>query len=363
VASKLRVLAIDDNPDDRARLQEALKDQSGLRVDIQPPPSTLDARALASGRPDIAIIDYQLTEREPGREPATFKGSTLAAALREKAPEIPIVLTTRQQMMTGGRIAPARDLLGAFDELVVKETIYRQPDEFVATLVRLARGFRRLRDCRNRNWAALLQTLGADTVEEDELLRADPPTELLEKGWRVSEAARWIRGTVLAYPGILYDSLHAAVALGLSHESFLKPSVQAFFKTAKYRGVFTPPGPYFWKTRLLSRARGELREADQSDAPLTDFAGAWRKRHRSRLELAVCNTSRTTPADYVCYVLREPVKRGFSLPYHPDTRPAVMDEARVSFKAIRSDNRYDERLFPPDARNLLDSIQKGDDLQ
>jgi CheY-like chemotaxis protein len=363
VSSKLKVLAVDDNPEDRARLQEALKGQSGLRLDIQPPPSTLDARALANGKPDIAIIDYQLTEREPGREPATFKGSTLAAALREKAPEIPIVLTTRQQMQTGGRIAPARDLLGAFDELVIKETLYRQPDEFAATLVQLARGFRRLRECRNRNWTALLQTLGADEVEGDELLRADPPAELLEKGWRVSEAARWIRGTVIAHPGVLYDSLHAAVALGLSRESFLKPSVQAFFRTAKYRGVFTPPEPYFWKTRLLSRARGLMRDAQLREAPLAEFAGAWRKKRRSTLALAVCNTSHTTPADSVCYVLREPVKRGFSLPYHPDTRPAIMDEARISFKAIRSDNRYDERLFPSDARNLLDSIQKGDDLQ
>lgn len=361
MASKLRVLAVDDNAGDRARLREALGQDGRLKLDIRFPPSVLDARSLANPKPDIAIIDYQLTEREAGRDPATFKGSTLAAALREKVPEIPIVLTTRQQVVAAGRIAAARDLRGAFDELVVKETLYRQNEEFADTLVRLARGFRKLSECRTRNWNALLKVLSADSVESDELLRADPPTD--EKGWRVPEAAGWIRGTLLAYPGIIYDSLHAAVALGLDPASFLKPSIQAFFKPAAYRGVFAPSEPHFWKTRLLDRTRRLMREAHQPDAPFTEFAKAWRKKRRSALGLAVCNTSKTMPADAVCYVLRQPVKRSFSLPYHPDTRPSVMDEARVSFAAIRSDNRYDERFFPPDARTLLESIQRGDEQQ
>jgi len=364
VTSKLlKVLVIDDNADDRARLTEALQNEDRVRLDVQSPPTTLDARGLAGSNPDIALIDYQLTEREPGRAPASYRGSTLAAALREKAPEIPIVLITRQQMTVGGRMAPARDLLGAFDDVVVKETIYADPGGFAQTLAALTRGFRGLRECQRRDWNALVNTLGADALEADQLLLADPPPEVLEAGWRVSEAARWVRGVVMNYPGILYDSQHAAVALGLSHSAFLRPRVQASFQAARYRGVFSSSSPYFWKARFLSRARSVLRQARLADAPLADFAAAWQKVHRSKLEIAVCNSSHTTPADTLCYILKEPVKRAFSLPYHPDTRPPVMDEARVSFKAIRSDNRYDERLFPPDARGLLDSIQRGGKIQ
>jgi hypothetical protein len=104
-----------------------------------------------------------------------------------------------------------------------------------------------------------------------------------------------------------------------------------------------------------------MQEANLHDAAFTEFAKAWRRKRRAELQQAICNTSGQAPADSVCYILRQPVLRRYSLPYRPDTRPAVMDEARVSFHAIRTDNRYDDRLFPPDARKLLDAIQQGED--
>jgi len=358
----VKVLAIDDNAEDRKRMVRSLQKKKGVHLTVIPPPSVLDARELAQLKPDVAVIDYQLTEREAGREPATFKGSTLAAALREKMPDIPIVLVTRQYMLSGGRVAPAHDLQGAFDELLIKEQIRSDSQQFAETLLDLTKGFRTLRRQRPRNISALQSVLKADDLECEELLRADPPSDVLSDGpWRVPEVARWIRGTILPYPGIFYDSLHAAVALGLSKKAFLKPSVQKYFKNALYRGVFSASTPHFWKTRLLARARTLLREAGMQDAPFVEFSAAWRRVRRVRLPLAVCNTSRQKPADSVCYVLQEPVLRRFSLPYRPDTRPAVMDEARISFKAIRTTNNYDERLFPPDARDLLTGIQRGDD--
>jgi hypothetical protein len=311
-------------------------------------------------RPDVAIIDYQLTERETGREPATFKGSTLAAALREKLPDIPIVLTTRQSVLATGHAASARDLRGAFDELIIKESIQADSDHFASTLIHLAKGFRQLQKSHPRNWKTLQSLLKANDLEREELWRADPPTGVLSNtSWRIAEVARWMRETILQYPGILYDSLHASVALGLSREAFLRPSVQAFFKPARYVGVFAQADGHFWKARLLTKARALMQEASLQEAPFTDFAKAWRRKRRAELSQAVCNTSGEAPADSVCYILRQPVLRRYSLPYRPDTRPAVMDEARVSFQAIRTDNRYDERLFPPDARQLLDAIQRG----
>jgi hypothetical protein len=56
-------------------------------------------------------------------------------------------------------------------------------------------------------------------------------------------------------------------------------------------------------------------------------------------------------------VLRKPVKREFSLPYHPDSRPAVMDEARVSYKAIRESNDVFEEFFDEQHRQLVRKIQ------
>jgi CheY-like chemotaxis protein len=358
----VKVLAIDDNADDRQRLENSLLGKRGVQCRVIPPPAVLDARELAKYRPDVAVIDYQLTERETGREPATFKGSTLAAALREKLPGVPIVLTTRQRMLGTGGFASARDLSDAFDELIVKEDIHANSVQFVTTLGGLAKGFKLLREAHPRNRKSLQGLLRSSDLEREELLRADPPQELLSDGsWRVPEVARWIREVLLKYPGIIYDSLHASVALGLECDSFLRPSVQTFFKTAIYKGVFAGSGPHFWKTRMLTRARALLRESGLPDAPFTDFAKAWRRARRVDLPQAICNNSGKSPADSVCFVLRESVLRRYSLPYRPDTRPVVMDEARVSFKAIRTDNRYDERLFPQDARALLNTIQEGKD--
>lgn len=66
----------------------------------------------------------------------------------------------------------------------------------------------------------------------------------------------------------------------------------------------------------------------------------------------------TTPADTVCYVLGIPIRIENSLPYRPDDRPAIMDEARISFRAIRESNCFDERYLDPADRLLVGEIQK-----
>jgi hypothetical protein len=73
---------------------------------------------------------------------------------------------------------------------------------------------------------------------------------------------------------------------------------------------------------------------------------------------AVCISSGEKPADWVCYILQKPVKREYSLPYHPDQRPAIMDEARVSFRAVKEDNRVALELIDRENQGLLDKLLK-----
>ncbi len=356
------VLIIDDTAEDRTRVEGVLKGLRGLRVKAVPPPAQIDVTSVVQSNPDAILVDYQLNATEPERQPATYKGSTLAAALREKLPEVPILVLTRRQLVTTGRAAGARDVSSAFDELWVKESLYKDPRGFAADLLTLVRGYRALAKASARDWSALRKVFGAQPEEEDLLLSADPPPEIREdKRWRVSEVARWVRGTLLKYPGILYDALHASVAIGLTSKSFLRPRVQQFFAAAAYAGPFASPSSHWWKQRLLLRSRELLTRAGMADASLGRFAEAWRKERHQGLDLAACCASREKPADSICHVLSTPVLRRYSLPYHPDSRPAVMDEARVSFKAIRETNDYDDRKFPPDARSLLRDIQRGDD--
>jgi hypothetical protein len=65
-----------------------------------------------------------------------------------------------------------------------------------------------------------------------------------------------------------------------------------------------------------------------------------------------------SPADWVCHILKKPVMIKYSLSYNADDRPTVMDEARVSFEAIRTSNDFDERLVDPLGRELIADIRR-----
>jgi hypothetical protein len=48
----------------------------------------------------------------------------------------------------------------------------------------------------------------------------------------------------------------------------------------------------------------------------------------------------------------------YSLPIKPGLRPSVMDEARVSFKAIRTSNEVNDDLFDSITQEMLADIRK-----
>lgn len=366
MTARTKVLIVEDDSDDREAVREALEGFDFLELDIVPPPGSLDKVGdLVGRRPEVILVDYQLSEKEEDRETANYKGSTLGAAIREKVPTLPIVLITRATMERSGHVNPARDVFGAFDEFVVKDKIYDRPEVVAHELRRLAVGFKRLTAAKPKDWGTLRKVIGARPGEDDLLRSARPPSALLgHKAWRVVEIARWIRQTLIQFPGVLVSPLHAACTLGINVESLGRRSVLDYLKDSLYKGVFAPSPSYFWKLRLADRARRLLREVELAASPLTHFSEAWSKRFPSRkkLGLAVCNTSRRQRADSVCYLLQEPVLREYSLPYRPDERPAVMEGARISFKAIRTKDDYEEHLFPPDARSVLRAVQRESDV-
>ena len=62
---------------------------------------------------------------------------------------------------------------------------------------------------------------------------------------------------------------------------------------------------------------------------------------------------------FLAYILRKPVKIKYSLDYRVDSRPKIMDSARVSFKAIRTSNEVNDELFDPLGQQMLSEIRKG----
>jgi len=351
---KTRLNLIDDVREDGERYARLLARGGQLDVHYFLPSPELDLDALIQPSPDLFLVDYELIRQQDGGVHASYLGGTLATAIRERLPDRPIVLLTRRGLIVWDRDRRIVEASQTFDDVVYKEDIDREPTSIRKLLVSVAEGFRILREQDRKDWRSLLSVLGATDDEGRLLSEAAPPSS----DWQVFEAARWIRNVVLAYPGILYDPLHAATALGVERNAFLGRRVQRLVKDAKYSGVFSQPGSRWWRTRLFATAEKIVREEGLRRPINRAFAEAFQKRYREELPLARCTYSGETPADWVCYILNEPVKIEYSLVYYPDTRPAVMDDARVSFKAIRESNEVHDELFDAESAKLLEKIRK-----
>ena len=331
----------------------------GLHVSYLAPPADL---SLDSIRPEtqLFLVDWELDRLQESGVKVDYKGSTFARRIRDKFEHIPIALTTNEILPANRRRFFVEPYL--FDAQIIKHSIINNPEHVVADCVNLITGHQRLEKA-DKTWSGLMEVVGVREEDEEEKIGEAAPPLLKENGgvtWFVPEIAKWIQEVLLAYPGILYDSLHAATYLGITVAEFLSPDVQAFFNEAGYKGVLAPTEGRWWKSRLLSQAVDLMLEVgimDSSVAP--HFARAYACVHGRELQLSECVYSGKKAAPRVCYVLKKPVRIEYSLSYLPDNRPLVMDEAVVSFTAIQTSQEVFDEYFDASSRYFLEDIKKG----
>ena len=350
---------VDDQASKEARrYHERLSRAEGFECRLIPPPKWDELGAFITDSPDLFLIDYELSLVQPDGTKAAYQGSTLAAEIRTRLPDCPIVLITRESILSQLDRRTRRQLtehMQPCDELILKSMLDDELDGTRQLLISLVNGFRALSNIVDKTWEPLIEILGANDEEAGLLREAAPP--LQEGEWIVTGAAGWIRRVLLEFPGILYDPVNAATRLGISLEAFRDDKVQELMEPAKYVGVFAPPEGRWWKGRLFRIAKELAKEEDVDGPPNRAFAEAFRKRFGRELSPAICVWDRTPIADWVCYVLRQPVKIKNSLRYYPDSRPSVMDDARVSFRAIRESNEFYEELLDSEGVKLLKEIE------
>ena len=301
---------------------------------------------------DLFLIDLELDRVQSGDKGINYRGTTLTAEIRARFPNYPIVLITRESILDKQQLA---EHMQTYDELIFKSALDNKPNDTQQSLTSLANGFSAFRNITNKTWKSLIKHLEADDEEADFLREAAPP---LTKGeWIVVEAALWVRDVILKFPGILYDPIHAATRLGISLDSFRNNKVQETIKPAKYTGFFAPSEGRWWKGRLLRIAK-ELAIEEEVNGPINQvFTKAFHKRYDIKLSPAICVWDRTPIADWVCYILREPVKLKNSLRYYPGSRPSIMDGTRVSFRAIRESSAFEEELLDSEGIKLREKIE------
>lgn len=336
---------------DAQKLRELLISPGELEIDLQyPPKSFADFQADF----DLVLIDLDLNAPLDNGDVVGYFGTTLASELRMRNSSAPIVLVTRPNVITGKMQYLTNNV--DIDYIVFKDDINKDPSGVRIKLLSLCEGFRVLSQSPDPNWPNLISLMAA-TEEEASLLReAAPP---VEKGiWNVPQISRWIRNTVIEFPGILYDELTTATRLGISLDSFNQPPILALFDEAQYRGVFSPLKSRWWRGRVFYKAQQLMFKHKMSGSISEKFRLAFQAEYGHELEPAICIYDGTPTADWVCYILNQPVKQRNSIPYYPDRRPSVMDQARVSFKAIQESDEFDETLVDAQGSEIVKSLWK-----
>lgn len=349
------VLIEDDDRRALARRIENLGDATFNVEALAPPIDLNDIESVFGFNPDLVLIDYELDSVQPGSSSiANYRGTTLAARIREESPELPIVLLTRSNLGTWLEAQRTVEAGSIFDEVLYKEEDLRhRPEGAHSKLVSLARGYRTLSESEERTSGDLLEMLQTDDEGRQGAREAQPPPD----SWAVFEAANWIRFVLLRHPGVLYDHAHAATALGVSTEDFLNDDMQQLLESAEYRGPFCEEYQRWWRHTLFAEANRLSSHIDESVGFRESFRVAASAALGVELEPARDIETGISPADTVCYLLSVPVRIETSLPYQPDGRPPVMDPARVSFKAIRERNDVQEMYIDVASRPRIEEIR------
>ena len=332
------------------------KDRFTITV-LNTPKSQGEYESINKANPDLLLVDYDLATPDNKGQVIGFSGVTLATELRQKFPEIPIVLFTRKSVFKIENYFNMRETLSSIDQIIYKQDSFKEDLPILNELFNLATGFKILRDNTSKEWPDLIKLIGAPSDDIDLLSQCNPPV-IPRRDWSASAVATWIRNVILKYPGLVYDPVHSATFLGISEDAFISDSVQSAFKLAKYSGIFPPSTGRWWKSTLRSVANSFMKKTEKNLPLREGFPAAWKRTQNSSLERSTCIFSGTSPAEWVCYILNKPVMIEYSLHYNPDTRPIVMDEARISFEAIKTSNSFDEKLFDPVGQKLIPEIKK-----
>jgi len=361
----MKIIYIDDDKKDLADFSEIFKN---IKVDgesitteliysnqILKEPDIFDRKDV-----DLILVDFNLDQAEYDEIPFAFDGITLTTLLRQKFPSVPIVLFTRPDMFKKNMFSAISPIITGIDDYVYKED-YLIPDKAKnGVIFQINEGYRTLRRCSSKKLDDLLDLVKVPDEDQEIICKTFPKASFSEMGhWSEFPVAKWVRKTLMEYPGLLYDDLHAATCLGISVDAFNKVRVQAFFDEARYKGIFSDERKLWWKSQLKKKVDANMNKKEISLDFREGFQVMWKRLNKESLEVATCCYSKESPAEWVCYLLKEPVMLKYSLKYYGDNRPSYMDEMRVSFKAIREEDDIIPELIDPKGRIIFDKLVNG----
>lgn len=326
MSNKLNIFWIDDDPS-RKKESESLGNRVKANIDFIDVEKhvLLDKlnEILSKQMPDLILMDHRLNNvKESGFE----TGSTAAEILREKWWDCPIVCITA---------VPLKDI--DLHKQSIYEDVFEieKVSEYDLTLLSIARSFQELQNQKKRlqdkdDFIRMLKAPEDDRVRLESIL----PQELKNKEFYQDESlllniSRWVRHTLIAKPGFLYDRLWTATLLGIKEESFKK--VEKIFEEAKYNGIFADESNERWW-------QSKLREIIFSQFPDSDSILPWELGRRlpdiEEPDFSKCHVSGEDYPETVAYTdekaeTRRPMRLRYTVPHPNFEKLLFFEEIRM----------------------------------
>jgi CheY-like chemotaxis protein len=244
MSTKLKFTWIDDNPERasdasnmKKRLNVSMAFKNAKAVDL----NTLLNQIIKGIKPDLIIVDHNLDQIKSG---LFKKGSTVAAYLREKWVDVPVICITAVPLNEVDN-----NQKSLYDEIFEAINIARH----YKTIISIAKSFKKFRENKPNTVDDLLSYLQSSDFDKKRLSSVVPKEVKanLEDPALVLEFARWVRKALMDRPGLLYDRLSVATLLGIKIEAFKK--IEGIFKAARYKGIFADESKErWWKSEVLS---------------------------------------------------------------------------------------------------------------
>ncbi len=204
----LRILLVEDDPDDFILVRDALRGLDGSRMSLEWVEDAEEAlEAMASGRHDVCLLDYRL---------GAYTGLELMAEARQRGAQLPVILLTGHSDTEVDRQAQKA---GAVDFLVKAQMTPVLLERSIRYSVQHARTLEALRRSR-ASFRALIERLpdGICVIQDSRIIYVNPalitllgcasPTELLEREVREvvarffhAEERQWVLTALAVTPG------------------------------------------------------------------------------------------------------------------------------------------------------------------
>ena len=347
-----KVIYVDDHLDSPyTKMIRKLLTTAEIECELRGPPH--DLAEIATWELDIFLIDFDLASAKDHGKLIGYSGNSLATEFRNREQFCPIVLVSRDNKLSG-RTSHLTTGRSDVDLILYKDKILENQQKALHEILSLHEGYMQLKAIWKQPWSKVLDELRADEDAQRKMREAFPPIDqgqLLD----IPAAIEWIRTVLMGYPGILYDSLHASARLGITEESFLCPTVRRIFADAEYKGPLAGFGERWWSDRLVGIATKMIIDA-KVEGPISEgFVETYELDSQQTLERSRCLVDGKPGADQVCYIVRQPVKRENSIIYYPDSRPPIMDAARVSLTGIKRE-AFDEDLVEASSLDVVREV-------